>query len=74
MWAEPFLWYRGDSTFLTGILLLLPFLLGMSPLVGAGAWLGVVGSVLFFAQSLAMLTHNGSCEVGCSGFNTGWVY
>src|SRR5262245_51516069 len=29
MWAEPFLWYHGDITFVTGILLLLPFLLGM---------------------------------------------
>jgi hypothetical protein len=73
MWAEPFLWYDGDITFVTGILLLLPFLFGMSPLVRAGAWLGVVGSILFFAQSLAMLTHNGSCEVGGSGFFTAWV-
>jgi hypothetical protein len=73
MWAEPFLWYGGDITFVTGILLLLPFLLGMSHLVRAGAWLGVVGSILFFAQLLAMLTHNGSCEVDGSGFFTRWV-
>jgi hypothetical protein len=53
MWAEPFLWYDGDTTFVTGILLLIPFLLGMSSLVRAGAWRGVVGSILFFAQSLA---------------------
>jgi hypothetical protein len=73
MRAEPFLWYYGDITFVTGVLLLLPFLFGMSPLVRARAWLGVVGSILFFAQSLAMLTHNGSCRSGGSGFFTGWV-
>jgi hypothetical protein len=71
--AEPFLEYDGDITFVTGVLLLLPFLFGMSPLVHARAWLGVVGSILFYAQSLAMLTHNGSCEAGGSGFFTGRV-
>src|SRR5262249_4899407 len=41
MGAEPFLWYYGDITFVTGVLVLLPFLFGISPLVRARAWLGV---------------------------------
>jgi hypothetical protein len=56
-----------------GILLLLPFLLGIGPLVRAGNWFGVAGSILFFAQSLAMLIHNGSCRMGGSGFFAAWI-
>jgi hypothetical protein len=52
---------------------LLPFLLAMSPLVRAGAWLGVAGSALFSATSLAMLILNGFSRLGGYGFFVNWV-
>lgn len=73
MSVEAFLWYTGDSSFVIGVLRLLPFLLAMSPLVRAGAWLGVAGSASFFATALAMLIRNGCSRLGGSGFFWGWV-
>lgn len=73
MSVEAFLWYTGDDSFITGVLRLLPFLLAMSPLVRARAWLGVAGCALFFATSLAMLTLNGFSRLGGSGFFLNWI-
>ncbi len=74
MLIEPFLWYQSDdSTFIEGVILMVPFLLAMSPLVRFGAWIAATGSALFFASSLAMLMHNGSCRHGGSGFFSSWV-
>jgi hypothetical protein len=73
MIVEAFLWYIDDASFVTGVLLLVPFLLAMGPLIGAGAWLGASGSALYFATSLAMLTRNGFSLSGGSGFFGAWV-
>jgi hypothetical protein len=73
MYADAFLWYHDDGSFVTGIILLLPFLLAIGPLVRAGAWLAVTGSALFFATSVAMLIRNGFSISGGSGFVAGWV-
>jgi hypothetical protein len=73
MSIEAFLWYIDDSSFVRGVLLVLPFLLAMSLLVRAGAWFGVVGSALFFATALAMLVRNGCSRLGGTGFFAGWV-
>lgn len=73
MFADTFYDYSGDSDFVTGVLLLVPFLLAISPLVRAAAWLGVAGSILFFAQCLAMLTYNGCWLDWGHGFFHGWI-
>lgn len=73
MFTEPFMWYIGDATFINGILLLLPFLLALSPFVRAGAVLGATGAVIFFATSLAMLTRNGLTRSGGYGFFGAWI-
>ncbi len=73
MFDEAFLWYSGDRDFIQGVVLMLPFLLAVSPLVRANAWLGVLGSALFFATSLAMLIRNGISQFGGSGFFRVWV-
>jgi hypothetical protein len=74
MLVDPFLWYAGDAFFVRGILLLLPFLLAMSALIEGRAWLGVASSILFFAESLAMLIRNGCSRSGGTGFFGGWVF
>jgi hypothetical protein len=73
IYAEAFLWYEDDFSFVTAVMLLLPFLLAIGPLARAGAWLAVAGSALFFATSIAMLTRNGCSITGGSGFFWGWV-
>jgi hypothetical protein len=73
MRIEAFLWYVDNTSFVVSVLRLLPFLLAMSPLVRAGAWLGVAGAGLFFATALAMLTDNGFHRLGGSGFFENWV-
>jgi hypothetical protein len=73
MYVDAFLWYYDDSSFVTGVMLLLPFLLAIGPLVGAGAWLAVAGSALFLATSLGMLISNGCSVTGGSGYLGGWV-
>jgi hypothetical protein len=73
MFVDAFLWYTDDGSFVAGVLLLLTFLLAMSPLVNAGAWLGAAGSALFLATSLAMLIRNGCSLSGGSGYFGGWV-
>ena len=73
MSTEAFMWYTGDSFFIMGVLRLLPYLLAVSPLVRTGAWLGVTGSLWFFATSLAILIRNGFSLQGGSGFFGEWV-
>jgi hypothetical protein len=74
MAGEAFLFYSGNESFITGVLLLLPFLLALSPLVRARAWLGVVGVIVFIATSLAMLIRNGMSIWRGTGFVEGCVF
>jgi hypothetical protein len=74
MFVDPFfVWYVDDVSFAIGVVLLVPFLLMVGPLVRSGAWLGVAGSTLFVATSIAMLIRNGFSLTGGSGFFGGWV-
>jgi hypothetical protein len=73
MFGEPFLWYYDDSSFIKGIVLILPFLLAVSPLARAAAWIGVAGSCLFVATSLSMLTRNAFSLYESYGFFQAWV-
>jgi len=68
MYLEPFYDYRGDISFIIGVLLLTPVLLAMSPLVRCCAWLGLSGAMLFLATSLAMIIDNACSRGGCTGF------
>jgi hypothetical protein len=74
MMEEPFLYYSGDETFVRNVLLLTPLLLAMSPMVRWRAWLGLLGTALFFATALAMMMHNACCHNGGNGFFEHWVY
>lgn len=73
MLDEAFLWYIDNGSFIRGILLLMPFLLSINLLGRSGAWVGVVGSGLFFATALAMVAHNGCSLSGGSGFFVSWI-
>jgi hypothetical protein len=69
--ADPFAEPTGDVGFVTGVHLLLPFLLAISVLVRSKAWLGVVAAVLFFKICLSMLIYNWSSSGGYMGFSHG---
>jgi len=73
MVGEAFLRSSSAYDFIRSILLMLPFLLVISPLVRSGFWLGVLGSALFFTTSLAMLTCNGFSRNVGFGFFGRWV-
>jgi hypothetical protein len=74
MFVDPFfVWDVDDVIFAIDVMLLVPFLLMVGPLIRAGAWLGVAGSTLFVATSIAMLIRNGFSLKGSSGFFGGWV-
>lgn len=73
MMGEAFLDYRGDESFIRGLLLILPYVVAVGPLVRGRAWLGVAGSALFFATALAMLISNGFSRLGGSGFFATWI-
>ena len=68
MYTEPFMGYRGDIDFVAGVVLLTPVLLAFGPLVRCREWLGLAGTVVFTAASLAMLIHNGCPRGGVTGF------
>lgn len=74
MYIEPFYLYRGNITFIAGVLLLTPVLLAMSLLVRMRAWIGLLGAMVFFATWIAMMTHNACFRGGMSGFFEALVY
>jgi hypothetical protein len=68
MLGEQFINHVGDGKFVRDVLLLLPLLVGISPLVRARPWLGVFAAVLFFGTSLSMLIVNGCDWRAVAGF------
>ncbi len=68
MLADPFVDYRGDESFVFGILLVLPLLLAIGPLSRAQAWLGVAGAVAFLATCLSIIVVNGANWRVSAGF------
>jgi hypothetical protein len=66
MLNEPFIDYSGDISFITGVLLITPFMLAISVLVRQRAGIGVAGAVVFFATCLSLLLVNGRNWGGAS--------
>jgi hypothetical protein len=66
---DPFLDVGGDNVeYVAGLVLLLPFLITIGPLARSGAWLGALGSAMFYAVSIGMLIRNASNWWGSNGF------
>jgi hypothetical protein len=73
MCIEPFFCYN-DVNFITGVLLVTPLLFAVNALVRWRAWVGLSAVVLFFATSIAMMSHNGCSRGGMTGFFEAFVY
>jgi hypothetical protein len=73
MCVEPFFVYD-NLNFIVGVLLVTPLLFAMSPLVRWRAWVGLSGTVVFFATSIAMMTQNACSRGGMTGFFEAFVY
>jgi hypothetical protein len=74
MYTEPFVVYGDDVGFVIGVMFLTPLLLAMSPLIRCREWLGLAGTVIFFATSLAMMITNGCASGGLTGFISAEVW
>ncbi len=69
----PTLEYVGRQGLVYTIMLLVPFLLAIGPLVRSRAWIGVAGTVLFYAVVLAMLVGNAFAQGWGCEFSGCWV-
>jgi hypothetical protein len=58
MLHEPFVNYRGNRSFVTGVLLMVPLFLAVGPLARSQAWLAICGVVIFLAACLSLLIVN----------------
>jgi hypothetical protein len=68
MYCDPLVNYQGDVTFITGVVLMLPWLLLISPLVRSEAWLGLAAAILFISTLLSMLIFNACSWRSARGF------
>lgn len=69
----PTLEYADRQGLVYKVVLLVPFLLAIGPLVRSRAWIGVAGTVLFYAVVLAMLVGNAFAQDWGCEFSGCWV-